>query len=75
MDRRLRGDPGRLGLVEQITEDMVPIDSRSEGRAAAATRLGGRYPAVVPRPAFPWTWWVVGALLLAAAVCLVRFGL
>jgi len=37
-------------------------------RPVPRTRLGGRFPAVVPRPAFLW-WWVAGAALVLAVAC------
>jgi len=36
------------------------------------TRMGGRFRAVIPRPAFPWRWAVAVALVIAAvALCLI----
>ena len=41
--------------------------SKTNGRAVASTRLGGRFPPVVTRPAASWIWWAVGVALLLAA--------
>ena len=57
-----------------MKEDAVPNHIQSQDRPVPRTRLGGRFPAVVPRPAFPW-WWVAGAALLLAAVCLLLVNL
>jgi hypothetical protein len=68
-DSHLRADHCGFGDTHNMREDTVPKRIQSRDRPVASTRLGGRFPAVVPRPAFPW-WWVAGAALLLAAVCL-----
>jgi len=52
----------------------MPNRISSQERVVVSTRLGGRFPAVVPRPAFLW-WWAAGAVLLLVAACLLLINL